>query len=487
MRSLKQLLLNSGLLLLTAGIVWGNQMSGGDFILTKDLLGAVGPSVTPTADSADYSLAFAWGEPVSGNTISEPTYNVMSGYFGGGFGNGLTFKVLSSVVGAPGVKTFYQDGLQVGLPFNAPITITFSDQLNDVSISSGVQVVLLTDHLGNSTNSVSSFTYVSDSNAHTLTLSPVGAWQGNSLYDVQLTPNLLSVDGFPLDTIHHIYFLTQLDHRQENVVLDPIIPAAQTAGLGSGSISAMSIDIPTESLSDFSTVLLSRDPLSSPLHVDPKIIQEANDKARAAGGAYRVPIAIQEITAYNTQGNLMGPLSKPAMITLDYGTSFNAPGATASLIRPQTLSLWVLDTEHSLWVKMPATQNAVGIHTVAASVAYFSVYALMGSPDGSASDSFAFPVPWRPHGPNAGTGAGQTGTEADGILFSNLPSECTLSIYTISGDRVRQIHHTDTAGLIGQERWDVKTTHGEPVASGVYLWRVESSVDGKNGKLMVIR
>jgi hypothetical protein len=122
-------------------------------------------------------------------------------------------------------------------------------------------------------------------------------------------------------------------------------------------------------------------------------------------------------------------------------------------------------------------------------VTQLTVFALMGSADGSASDTYVFPVPWRPHGPNAGTGPGQTGTEADGINFVGLPSECTLKIYTVAGDLVREIHHSDAARPLqqGRESWDAKTTHGEPVASGVYLWRVESSVDGKNGKLMIIR
>ncbi len=320
-----------------------------------------------------------------------------------------------------------------------------------------------------------------------ITITPQSAWLGNTLYDIQLNQQFLSVDGFQLDQVYHVEFLTMLDHHQENVVFDPD-PFPAAASVGIGSIGPISIDIPLESLSNYSTVLFCRDPLSSPLQVDPKIIQEANDKARAAGGAYRVPLSIQEITAYDMNGNLMGPLSKPAEISMNYGERLSiARNYSRRLCGRRRLSLWVLDETHRLWVKLPASQNVVGLQTVSVPVAYFSVFALMGSADGSASDSYAFPIPWRPHGPNAGTGSGQTGTEADGITFSNLPSECTIKIYTIAGDLVREIHHSDTGGLIGQDKWDVKTTHGESAASGVYLWRVDSSVDGKNGKLMVIR
>ena len=175
----------------------------------------------------------------------------------------------------------------------------------------------------------------------------------------------------------------------------------------------------------------------------------------------------------------MQTLSTPAQISIPY--SMNGPG----LVRPQTLALWVLDTQHALWVKIPESLN--DSQTVSAPVTYFSVFALMGSADGSAADSFAFPVPWRPHGPNAGSGPGQSGTEADGITFSNIPSECTIKIYTIAGGLVCEIHHSDTGGLIAQEKWDVRTRGGEPAASGVYLWRVVSSADSRNGKLMIIR
>jgi flagellar hook assembly protein FlgD len=113
----------------------------------------------------------------------------------------------------------------------------------------------------------------------------------------------------------------------------------------------------------------------------------------------------------------------------------------------------------------------------------------MGSADGSAADSYVFPNPWRPHGPKAGDGAGQSGTEAGGMTFTNLPSECTIKIYSLSGGLVRQIRHSDIGSQAGQgqEIWDGKTAHGDTAASGVYFWRVESSVDGKNGKLMIIR
>src|ERR1041385_5924018 len=151
MKNLKPLLLSSLFLMSWAAAGRADQMSGVDYEIIKDQLGSSGEVGLA---SADYSLAFAWGEPVSGNFLSEPsTYSVISGYFGGGFGNGQTFQLLSSVVGATGVKVFFQDHLQVGVPLDAPVLLTFSDQLNNLTVSNAsLQAVIATDHLGHFSN-----------------------------------------------------------------------------------------------------------------------------------------------------------------------------------------------------------------------------------------------------------------------------------------------------------------------------------------------
>ena len=95
---------------------------------------------------------------------------------------------------------------------------------------------------------------------------------------------------------------------------------------------------------------------------------------------------------------------------------------------------------------------------------------------------------WRvSFGNSSESGSGQTGTDSAGITFSNLPSECTIKVYTMSGRLVRELHHSDLVGPVGQEKWDGNTSSGDHAASGLYLWRVASSTDSKNGKLIIIR
>ncbi len=73
------------------------------------------------------------------------------------------------------------------------------------------------------------------------------------------------------------------------------------------------------------------------------------------------------------------------------------------------------------------------------------------------------------------------------IHFVNLPPECTITIYTVSGDKVRSIDHpgafTDTDS---HAKWDMRSTNNELVASGIYIFVVESDWGNQLGKIVVI-
>jgi len=66
----------------------------------------------------------------------------------------------------------------------------------------------------------------------------------------------------------------------------------------------------------------------------------------------------------------------------------------------------------------------------------------------------------------------------------NLPKECTITIYTISGDPVRILEHRSNE--IGAEAWDLTGGSGVQVASGVYVYQVEAGDETKIGKFAVI-
>lgn len=93
------------------------------------------------------------------------------------------------------------------------------------------------------------------------------------------------------------------------------------------------------------------------------------------------------------------------------------------------------------------------------------------------------------------------------IYFYNLPSECDITIYTLSGDIVKRMEHSSTqngsnirwfeqyasdnkqqfAG--GEHSWDLITDDDQAIASGLYLFTVKNRNNGnvKTGKFLIIK
>lgn len=75
---------------------------------------------------------------------------------------------------------------------------------------------------------------------------------------------------------------------------------------------------------------------------------------------------------------------------------------------------------------------------------------------------------------------------ADKVTFSQLTAMCTIRVYTLSGELVKEIKKDDSTD---RTPWaPVNNMGGQPLASGVYLWSIESSEGQvKTGKFMVIK
>lgn len=58
------------------------------------------------------------------------------------------------------------------------------------------------------------------------------------------------------------------------------------------------------------------------------------------------------------------------------------------------------------------------------------------------------------------------------IQFINLPSECTIYIFSVNADLVKTLHHNSTNGT---EVWDLRTESGREIAPGVYIYVVKSA------------
>lgn len=74
------------------------------------------------------------------------------------------------------------------------------------------------------------------------------------------------------------------------------------------------------------------------------------------------------------------------------------------------------------------------------------------------------------------------------LMFTHLPSQCKITILTVSGvfvDEIDVVNDSDT----GIAYWDVKTSEGLEIAAGMYLYHVKSTLTGaeKIGKFAIIK
>ncbi len=71
-----------------------------------------------------------------------------------------------------------------------------------------------------------------------------------------------------------------------------------------------------------------------------------------------------------------------------------------------------------------------------------------------------------------------------GVLFLDIPGDCTITVYTETGEFVNQIIHNDGSG---DEAWDLLTEARQLIVSGIYLVRVEDNATGEiDTKKMVV-
>lgn len=72
----------------------------------------------------------------------------------------------------------------------------------------------------------------------------------------------------------------------------------------------------------------------------------------------------------------------------------------------------------------------------------------------------------------------------DVIIFTNLPPAAKISIFTPTGDLVRELYHNDGSDI---ERWDLINRSDMEVESGLYLFVVETEDDKHIGKFVIIK
>ncbi|MCC6476912.1 S8 family serine peptidase [bacterium] len=84
--------------------------------------------------------------------------------------------------------------------------------------------------------------------------------------------------------------------------------------------------------------------------------------------------------------------------------------------------------------------------------------------------------------PNPFSGVAASGRA--GVVFAALPEKATIRIFSFNGAFLRKIEHDNPTGA---EEWNLRTEDGDRVASGVYLYTIESEGETVRGKLAVAK
>ena len=71
------------------------------------------------------------------------------------------------------------------------------------------------------------------------------------------------------------------------------------------------------------------------------------------------------------------------------------------------------------------------------------------------------------------------------IRFTNLPEECTITVFTVTGERVTTLEHSDLDD--GNYVWDMRTVNNQEISPGLYIFSVESGSQTHIGKFAVVR
>ena len=70
------------------------------------------------------------------------------------------------------------------------------------------------------------------------------------------------------------------------------------------------------------------------------------------------------------------------------------------------------------------------------------------------------------------------------LKINHLPAHCTITIFTMAGDKIKIIHHDGTTGT---ETWDLRTDGNREIAAGMYMYLVKTDTAEKLGRFAVIK
>jgi hypothetical protein len=382
-------------------------------------------------------------------------------------------------------STIVPDGEIIGVLPDTGMEAKFSKVMHTESVKEGLKLIAVKDNLNNLINEEVSLNFTWEGTTKTV-ITPVSELKKNYLYKLQVTEWVTDLAGNTVESEREIIFRTIMDHTKKNVIFkgtnEKLMVILEANALAATlEANALTVTLEANALPEDGYLIINTDPLTYQLKVDPEVINVANERS-IPNGWYPIEGCLWEIKVCKGNGDWMEDnFDSEVKITFPYDEDNGVVENALIPLREETLQAFWLNEEHSNWVRMPGSrvdrENNV---VVTGEVPHFSVFGLMGSAVYDLSDAHAYPVPWKPN-----DGKDETGTEQDGITFTNLSAEGAIKIYTISGELVREYDYKPADG--GKWTWDVETSRGEKVFSGVYIYYIKNEKEQKKGRLIIIR
>ena len=343
------------------------------------------------------------------------------------------------------------DGAYVGVASDITPAVSFSRDIDPATIENKVVMRAVRNNYGEKGLWEVSGTAAYDSATKQVIFTPSMELLKNYSYELVVNKGIKDVLGNEISSVTVRTFTTVMD------------PAVYNAFMGSDEKTKVKIEADAVGVESYVTIITG----SAGKETE---IASANSKII---DKYQYPISGggRDFNIYNATGTkLTDNFAAQVEIEIPYTDNDNdgIVDGSSPQVKVETLAVYYLNEAANIWEKLPSSRINENDKKVIARVEHFSYYAIMGVAVTGVADAKAYPVPWRP--------------KNGSLTFGDLPSECNITIYTISGQKV-----TELSGSATNLLWDVKTEGGSPVASGVYIYVVEGGGGTKTGKLIIIR
>jgi hypothetical protein len=353
-------------------------------------------------------------------------------------------------------ETSAPDGV-LGINPAVPLTFTFNKAMNGGTLAGAFSLRATRDDMGNTISEAVNGNPAYDAASKTFTFTPSSPLKNNTRYEAKWTDAAKDYLGFSLSPYTAI-FHTAVQKSVQNIILGTDQQTKLVLSPDSVPYENYFIDLDVSPPAD-------------------SAVQTANSKAGRDRDAFTSPIGSSLRRARLYQGTYPGTeVSSPefsANVSLTVPYSDDGNGIVAGTnppVRETSLSLYWLNEEDGLWVRLPDSTVDTAQNTVTATVPHLSYFVLMGLNAPDLSRAYAYPVPFRP---NAGLGHSR-------IKFTGLSPQCVIKIYTVTGELVKSIEESDGDGF--NDTWDASD-----VASGTYLYVIDNATERKTGQLVIIK